>query len=177
MTVTDRRLASDALSRRIGVLYILALATDYDGTLAHHGAVDATTVAALQRFKATGRRLLMVTGRELPDLKKVFPELKIFDRVVAENGALLYDPETGRERDLAPPPSPALIERLRQRKVEPLSIGRSIVATWEPHQTTVLEVIRELGLELQIIFNKGAVMILPSGMACFSISCAPNASL
>jgi hypothetical protein len=28
----------------------------------------------------------------------------------------------------------------------------------------VLEIIRELGLELQIIFNKGAVMVLPSGM-------------
>ncbi|TIU15450.1 MAG: HAD-IIB family hydrolase, partial [Mesorhizobium sp.] len=28
----------------------------------------------------------------------------------------------------------------------------------------VLEVIKELGLELEIIFNKGAVMILPSGI-------------
>lgn len=43
-------------------------------------------------------------------------------------------------------------------------MGRVIVATWEPHQTTVLEVIRELGLELHVIFNKGAVMILPSGV-------------
>ena len=48
--------------------------------------------------------------------------------------------------------------------VPPLAVGRSIVATWEPNQTTVLEAIRELGLELQIIFNKGAVMILPAGM-------------
>ena len=27
----------------------LALCCDYDGTLAHHGAVDATTIAALER--------------------------------------------------------------------------------------------------------------------------------
>jgi hydroxymethylpyrimidine pyrophosphatase-like HAD family hydrolase len=39
-----------------------------------------------------------------------------------------------------------------------------IVATFEPHETTVLEVIRDLGLERQVIFNKGAVMILPSGV-------------
>ena len=43
----------------------------------------------------------------------------------------------------------------------PLSVGRSIVATWEPQETVVLDTIRELGLELQVIFNKGAVMVLP----------------
>jgi hypothetical protein len=32
-----------------------------------------------------------------------------------------------------------------------------------PYETTVLEVIRELGLELEIIFNKDAVMVLPTG--------------
>ena len=45
----------------------------------------------------------------------------------------------------------------------PVLAGRCIVATWEPHQHAVLEAIRELGLELQIIFNKGAVMVLPAG--------------
>ena len=43
-------------------------------------------------------------------------------------------------------------------------MGRSIVATWEPNEKLVLQAIRELGLELQIIFNKGAVMVLPSGV-------------
>ncbi len=38
------------------------------------------------------------------------------------------------------------------------------MATWEPNETAVLEVIRELGLELQIVFNKGAVMVLPAGV-------------
>ena len=45
-----------------------------------------------------------------------------------------------------------------------LSVGHCIVATWEPHETTVLQVIKELSLELQIIFNKGAVMVLPPGV-------------
>ena len=39
-----------------------------------------------------------------------------------------------------------------------------IVATSHPHENTVLETIRDLGLELQVIFNKGAVMVLPSGV-------------
>jgi HAD superfamily hydrolase (TIGR01484 family) len=145
-------------------LYFLALAADYDGTLAHDGVVASATVDALRRFKATGRRLILVTGRELAPLKDAFPDLDMFDRVVAENGALIHDPATQKQRIIAEPPTAAFVERLRDRGVAPLSVGRSIVATWEPHGTTVLQVIRDLGLELQIIFNKGAVMILPPGV-------------
>ena len=54
--------------------------------------------------------------------------------------------------------------RLRERRVHPLAVGRRIVASWEPMQDIVLETVRELGLELQIVFNKGAVMVLPSGV-------------
>jgi hydroxymethylpyrimidine pyrophosphatase-like HAD family hydrolase len=142
----------------------VALATDYDGTLAHDGRVDAPTLAALDRVRASGRRLLLVTGRELPDLRTVFPHLLRFDRVVAENGAVVLDPATGTERVLAEPPPPALLDQLRRRGVAPISVGRVIVATWEPHEKTVIETIRDLGLEMQVIFNKGAVMILPSGV-------------
>jgi HAD superfamily hydrolase (TIGR01484 family) len=158
-------------------VYFLALATDYDGTLAHDGAVDAETVAALRRLKNSGRRLILVTGRELPDLQRAFPELGCFDLIVAENGGLLYEPGTRRETVLAPSPPEAFVELLRQRGVRPLSVGRSIVASWEPMQEVVLETIRELGLELQIVFNKGAVMVLPpgvnkaSGLAAALIEC------
>ena len=145
-------------------MYFLALATDYDGTIAHDGTVDADTLQALKRFKETGRKLILVTGREMPDLKRVFPEPKIFDRIVAENGALIHDPATEEERTVAPPPPPAFVETLKARGVGPISVGKCIVATWVPHENTVLEVIRDMGLELQIIFNKGAVMILPAGI-------------
>lgn len=146
-------------------MYFLALATDYDGTLAHDGVVAPETVAALHRFKASGRRLILVTGREIPDLKAVMPDLTDFDLIVAENGALLYDPATGTDRLLTDPPQSAFIDRLRALNVAPMSVGRGIVATWEPHEATVLSVIRELGLELQIVFNKGAVMVLPPGIS------------
>jgi hypothetical protein len=145
-------------------VYFLAIAADYDGTTAEDGVVHAGTLAALQRFKETGRRLMLVTGRELSDLESVCPDLPIFDRVVAENGALIYDPASKEQRLIAPPPPPIFVERLIERGIQPLSVGRSIVATWQPNETAVLEVIRDLGLELQIIFNKGAVMVLPAGV-------------
>jgi hydroxymethylpyrimidine pyrophosphatase-like HAD family hydrolase len=141
----------------------VALAADYDGTLAHHGCVSPTTIAALERLKATGRKLVMVTGRELPDLATVFSHQALFDRIVAENGALLHCPHTQETRVLSAAPPLAFVHELERRGVTPLSVGASIVATWTPHESTVLEVIRELGLELQVIFNKGAVMVLPAG--------------
>ena len=140
-----------------------ALAVDYDGTIAHDGVVPPHVLDGLKRLKATGRRLLLVTGRELPELKTVFPGVGIFDRVVAENGALLYRPASGEVEELGEAPPAAFIEMLRARGV-PLSVGSSIVATVTPHETAVLEVIRELGLERQVIFNKGAVMVLPAGV-------------
>lgn len=140
------------------------LATDYDGTIAHHGQVDERTVASLKRLLASGRRLVLVTGRELPELLTVLPEIDLFEWVVAENGGLLYRPATREEIPLGEAPPARFVEVLTARGVGPISVGRSIVATWEPHETTVLETIRDLGLELQVIFNKGAVMILPAGV-------------
>lgn len=139
------------------------LATDYDGTLATHGTVEPATTAALERLRESGRRALLVTGRELPDLRKVYPEFAVFDRIVAENGALLYDPESDKETLLCEPPSDVLVERLRSFNI-PFSVGRAVIATTEPHHHAVLEAIHELGLELQLTFNKGAVMVLPSGV-------------
>jgi hypothetical protein len=153
-----------AVSGREAGMLLAAFAFDYDGTLAQDGAVDEKTVAALRRLEASGRKLLMVTGRELPDLRRAFPAIDLFDVIVAENGGLLFMPATGEERPLSAPPAPEFVAALRARGVSPLSVGRSIVATWQPNETKVLEVIRELGLERQIIFNKGAVMCLPAGV-------------
>src|SRR5258706_5651228 len=140
-----------------------AIALDFDGTIAHDSVVPAHVVDGLRRLKATGRTLLLVTGRELPELLAIFPEIGIFDRVVAENGAVLYRPESGESQDLGDPPPPALVALLRERGV-PISVGDTIIATVEPHESTVLRAIHDLGLEHPVIFNKGAVMILPPGI-------------
>jgi hydroxymethylpyrimidine pyrophosphatase-like HAD family hydrolase len=147
----------------MGTMRFRVLATDYDGTLATHGSVEAATTVALERLKKSGRKVFLVTGRELPDLKKVYPEYAVFDRIVAENGGLLYDPALDEEKLLCEPPAEVLIDRLRELQV-PVSVGRAVIATTEPHHLPVLEAIHELGLELQLTFNKGAVMVLPSGV-------------
>ncbi len=140
-----------------------ALAVDFDGTIAHDGVVPPHVLDGLTRLRATGRRLLLVTGRELEELLSVFPGVAVFDRVVAENGALLYRPASGEREALGEPPPPGFVEALRRRGV-PVHVGRSIVATVEPHEIAVLETIKALGLERQVIFNKGAVMVLPAGV-------------
>lgn len=140
------------------------LATDYDGTLAKHEYVSPNIIESLKRFKTSGRKLILVTGRELEDLQKLFPEYTLFDRIVAENGALIYRPSTLEERLLGELPPATFINRLKQQHVKPLSVGRVIVSTWEPNETTVLDAIKETGIEYQVIFNKGAVMVLPPGI-------------
>ena len=140
------------------------LACDYDGTIARDGHVSPSTVEALKRVSASGRKLVLATGRELPDLLRVFPEISIFDRVVVENGAVLYRPERKDYQVLADPPPREFVETLAKQGVNPLSVGHCIVSTWHPWETKVLDVIRTSGLEFQVIFNKNAVMILPSGV-------------
>ncbi|MGH9626882.1 MAG: HAD family hydrolase, partial [Bryobacteraceae bacterium] len=135
----------------------LALATDYDGTIAHHGVVSESTIHSLEACRNSGRKLILVTGRELEDLFRVFPKPELFDRIVAENGALVYDPATREMTTLGERPSERFVSLLKERCVGPMSVGHVIVATWHPHENAVLEAIRDLGLELQVIFNKGAV--------------------
>lgn len=137
------------------------LATDYDGTLATDEHVPVEVIETLKSLKASGWKIIIVTGRKLDDLQRVFPEYGIFDSIVAENGALIFDPATLEERLLGERPPAAFIQKLN---VDPIFIGQVIVATREPHQAAVLEAIKETGLEYQVIFNKGAVMVLPPGI-------------
>lgn len=141
----------------------LAFATDFDGTIATDGTVDENTIDALRRLRSSGLTVLLVTGRELKDFDHAPEILDLFDTVVAENGGVLYTPGTKDVQVIAPPPPSGFVERLIELGV-PVSVGASIVATVEPHEVTVLEVIKEMALELQVIFNKGAVMVLPSGV-------------
>lgn len=121
-------------------------------------------LAALVRFRETGRRLVLVTGRRMPELRKIFPRLGLFDRVVAENGALLFDPANDKIRALAERPPPAFAAELERRGVTPLELGEVIVATRRHHEETVRVVVAELGLDLGLILNKDAVMVLPTGI-------------
>ena len=142
----------------------LALATDYDGTLASAERVSEPTVQALRRLRTSGRQVILVTGRRLDDLFAVCSCIQLFDLIVAENGAVIYNPHSREETQLANPPSKLLIQGLQARGVEPLEIGQVMVATYAPHRAAVQDVIWELGLEAQVIANRDAVMVLPAGV-------------
>lgn len=142
----------------------LALATDYDGTIARHGTVDDGVWEALRRLRESGRRVILATGRRLEELQAICPRLDAFDRVVAENGAVVFDPQTKESTVIGEPPPERFVADLRRRNVRPLDVGRVVAATEKPHDRDVLDAIRELGLELHVIFNRDSVMVLPPGV-------------
>jgi HAD superfamily hydrolase (TIGR01484 family) len=141
-----------------------AFATDYDGTIADANHVAESTARALERVRATGRKLLLVTGRMLPDLRAVCPEVdRMFDAVVAENGAVVYFPDRREVRTLGDAPEPALVDALRRRGVR-FDLGEAILATDAPFAEAALAAIQETGVNRTLIFNKGALMLLPGGV-------------
>jgi HAD superfamily hydrolase (TIGR01484 family) len=166
----------------------LALATDFDGTLATDGVVEESTLKALERWRHSGRKLILITGRQLDNLIAHIPVINLFDWVIAENGAVLYQPSTKVEKLLADRPSEAFISLLRDRidqkqqqsqnpgipeefsqisqtqTLEALGVGRVIISTWESYLEITQTTIQDLGINLQIICNKGAVMVLPKGI-------------
>jgi HAD superfamily hydrolase (TIGR01484 family) len=83
-----------------GELRYFCVASDYDGTFARDGPLQPTTVETLKRVHASGRKLVLTTGRTIDSLLRAFPEMKIFDLVATENGALLYNPTTDERRAL-----------------------------------------------------------------------------
>jgi len=140
------------------------LACDYDRTLATHGVASGAAVSGLRDVAASGRRLVLVTGRVLDEIRDVFTELDTFDRVVVENGGVLYDPATGGQRLLGPPVSADLVADLRDAGVEPLVVGRVLCATLIESESLVRDAVRRLDPDREVIYNKNSVMVLPRGV-------------
>jgi hydroxymethylpyrimidine pyrophosphatase-like HAD family hydrolase/energy-coupling factor transporter ATP-binding protein EcfA2 len=141
-----------------------AFATDYDGTIAEANRLAPSTARALERVRETGRKLLLVTGRMLPDLRAVCPDVdRMFDAVVAENGALVYFPGRRELRTLGNAPEPALVDALHRRGVR-VDLGDAILATDAAFAEAALAAIQETGVDRTPVFNKGALMLLPGGV-------------
>ncbi len=140
------------------------LAADYDGTVASEGVLGPETADAIRRLRESGRRAVLVTGRILDELLDICDDLDVFDLAVVENGALVYNPATGKQRLLAPTLPRRFVAALRSQGVTPLSVGRAILSTWDPYESVVVRTIHEMELDLQIIFNKHSVMVLPVGV-------------
>ena len=144
-----------------GVGYFRVVALDFDGTLAD-GVVAPATLAALTEARARGVRVILVTGRTMSELRAVFPEVDDhIDAVVAENGALLVTHDGVRL--LAAPVGRAVSAALTGRGVAHRS-GQVLIAGAAADEPAALEVVRELGLDCQLVRNRGELMILPAGV-------------
>ncbi len=145
-------------------MIIHALACDYDSTIAEDGRVAEATARALERVRESGRKLVLVTGRTLPHLREVCPDCgRMFDAIVAENGAVLSLPGAREVKALGEPPEPALLHALLRRGV-PFALGSSSIHTAAALAEPALAAIRETGLERTLVFNRESLMLLPAGV-------------
>jgi hypothetical protein len=141
-----------------------AIALDYDGTLTSRERPSEEVLAVLRETRVAGIKLLLVTGRVLSELRRVFPEVdEYFDAIVAENGAVAWS-ESGGLRLLVPPVSRELEAALIARNV-PMRRGEVLFAMDASYDGSALEEITRLGLDCQLVRNRGALMILPAGVS------------
>jgi hydroxymethylpyrimidine pyrophosphatase-like HAD family hydrolase len=143
--------------------YFRAVAIDFDGTLSEGGPPSVKVMATVGEARSRGLRILLVTGRILAELRSVFPEVdRHFDAIVAENGAALAI--DGSLRLLSAPVDFELDEALVERAV-PFRRGQVLLATHAGYANRVQEEIQRLGLECQLVYNRGELMILPPGVS------------
>ena len=144
-------------------MYCRVFACDFDGTGAATGRLAPEIALVLRAARSQGYTTLLVTGRVLEDLQAADVDFGAFDAVVAENGAIVWLPLPNRTVQLGTPPPDEFLAELRARSV-PYHAGAVVVGTWDRHAGDVLRLIRRFGLASQLVFNRDAMMILPSGV-------------
>jgi len=144
-------------------VYCRVLGIDFDGTGATSGELAPEVADALRAARAAGYTTLLATGRVLEELRVGGLDFSVFDAVVAENGAVVWLPSPDRTIFLGAPPPGHFLSRLRTAGV-PFHVGSVVIGTWERYAEQALALVRETGAELQIVFNRGAVMLLPTGL-------------
>lgn len=141
-----------------------AIALDYDGTTRDATGLHPDVRLAVEEARVRGIAVLLVTGRRLPALEQDLGDLRLFDAVVAENGALVSFPGMGRARRMTGPPPPAFLERLAELGV-PFETGECVVEMDAEHGPAALAAVRELELPLVLQFNRGRLMVLPQAIS------------
>jgi len=140
------------------------IALDYDGTVARGDVLDPSVREAIAAARTRGIVVLLVTGRILDELRRVAGDLHFVDGVIAENGAVMHFPDSGRTSALAPRVPDGFLAELRRRGI-PFAAGQCLVDADANHAPQLLDVIRTLELPLVLIFNGARVMTAPQGVS------------
>ena len=167
---TRRRIAGEREWAPVGeeggipvIGWFRAIAVDFDGTLTDGNGVGEDILSAVAEARQQGRKVILVTGRILEELRDVFPSVdEWFDAIVAENGAVITI--EGVTRLLAAPVELELDAALVARAI-PFRRGQALVATHAWHEAEVMEEMRHLGLECSLVRNRGEMMVLPPGIS------------
>lgn len=140
------------------------LALDYDGTVTRDDRLDPSVRSAIAAAREAGIVVLLVTGRILQELERVAGDLHFVDGVIAENGAVLFFPDSGYTATLAPTVPEHYVAELQRQGIA-ACVGRCLVDCDANEAPRLLETIRTLELPLVLAFNKSRVMTLPQGIS------------
>ena len=141
---------------------IEAIVCDYDRTLTDESLVlSENAVTSLKSARKDGIKVFIASGRRLPFLVDVTAGRGFVDAIIAENGAVIYDPADGTKILLG--------EGLEELKsafagVDFVEVEEVIVATTHPCLEDVKEIIRRNDLSVDIELNRDDVMIMPKGV-------------
>lgn len=145
-------------------MHISIIATDFDGTTSRGEGLDSEVGHLVRRLREAGRVTVLVSGRPFEFLRNLQEQEQAFDLIVAENGAVLYNPRTDEARLPFGQVPDDLLNTLTQAGV-PLWRGAAIAGTILPYDDAVWVVSRELGLLVHVETNRNEVMILPPGVS------------
>ncbi|AFY53300.1 putative HAD superfamily hydrolase [Rivularia sp. PCC 7116] len=138
------------------------LATDYDGTIATKGRITNNVENALLEAKQAGFLISIVTGRGFHDLLRICPQIKIFDLIIVENGAVLYLPFQDKIEPLANKPPIEFIAQLMRHDI-PFHQNIIMATVRLKFVERVNALIDEFKFPLHVICHKDYGLILPTG--------------
>ena len=137
-------------------------AVDFDGALSEGGAAPASDVLdARSAARASGLRIVLVTGRILGKLEEVWPTVhESVDCVIAENGAVLL---AGAWHHLLADPGDRRLDDVLAARAVPFVRGEVLLAAKVADEPSIVARIRSLELNCQTVANRTELMVLPAG--------------
>lgn len=141
---------------------IEAIACDYDRTLTDESLVlSKNAVVSLKNARKNGIKVFLASGRRLPFLVDTNERYDFVDVIIAENGAVIYDPANGTKILLGEG-----LEELRSAFADAdyVNVEEVIAATTIDHLEDVKAIIRRNDLSVDIELNRNDVMIMPKGI-------------
>jgi phosphoglycolate phosphatase (TIGR01487 family) len=120
-------------------------------------------IGAMQEAARRGLTIIVVSGRMLDFLIRLSQRLKVFDALVAENGAVIYLSRSMTKTALGELESARIRNALKNLEGQ-LEVGEVIVATKRWNEARVRGELEKAGVVAHIEYNRESLMVLPAGV-------------